>query len=312
MLRLVCSLWFAVAISMSASIGGGVEPSSEKIYCQFVGSTPRGPEVAKVLAIPPTNDVECTWTLDLFEDDKHAPTRFVLKCEYGKYDFQKPKHSQKREGQTKEGKWKFGKETKSSNLRTLELDCGLSFCEISGSVIHLLSPQSKLLVGNGGWSYSLNRAEVAEKPGDWELAMTKPNQTHSIAPVSKGANVSAIYEGRTPYKGIADMLGLAWDEGCIKAKWRITLYQDADAKAPTDYKIEGSLFRSGPRTGTWSIEKGDEGKPSRIRLHATKRQTELVLLSGDDNVLFILDKKGEPLVGHADFSYVMNRKAVTE
>jgi hypothetical protein len=33
----------------------------------------------------------------------------------------------------------------------------------------------------------------------------------------------------------------------------------------------------------------------------------LLLLKADDNILFLLDQNREPMVGHAEFSYTLNR-----
>jgi hypothetical protein len=46
------------------------------------------------------------------------------------------------------------------------------------------------------------------------------------------------------------------------------------------------------------------------QLSPTPDQSALLLLKGDDNVLFLLNQKREPLVGHADFSYTLNRVGV--
>jgi hypothetical protein len=308
--RIALLLMTAFSVLAPAVSRGAPNAGPEKLFGQFIGSTPRGLEVSALLSLPKIDDVECAWTLDLFEDEKQAPTRYKLVCEHGKYSLQKPKKAQKREAITKEGKWKLGKQSKAPHPRTIELDNGVTFVEISKNVLHLLSPKGDLLVGDGGYSYSLNRTDVAEKPGDWHLAMVKPDAPpYKIAPLSTGANVYGVFEGRTPYNRIAEQFKMPWDESCVKAKWRITLYQDEKTKTPVSYKIEGTLFRSEPRTGKWSLEKGEAGKWPQITLEAASNQPELALLVGDENVLFIADKKGEPLVGHFEFSYTMNRRA---
>jgi hypothetical protein len=55
---------------------------------------------------------------------------------------------------------------------------------------------------------------------------------------------------------------------------------------------------------------GTESDPHAIiyRLEPAKGHALLHLLKGDDNVLFFLDKKQKPLVGHAEFSYTLNRR----
>jgi hypothetical protein len=97
--------------------------------------------------------------------------------------------------------------------------------------------------------------------------------------------------------------------GCIKSKWRVTLYQNPETSAPTTYKVEGSLFRAGAREGTWSITQGStvDPKATVYQLDATNTQPALFFLKGDDNVLFFLSQNRELLVGHAEFSYTLNR-----
>lgn len=282
---------------------------------KFIGSTPSGQAIIKAVTIPESKipelkDVECTWTLELFENADHTPTTYRATCEYGKYSYQKPKVGQKREAVVKEGKWSVAKSKTRPESRVIELDCGLRLMEVSKEILHFVDAKDHLLVGDGGYSYSLHRADAAEKPGDWHLAMAKPDgPAYKIAPVSTGPSVYGVFDGRTPYKGIAGQLKHPWDEGNLKAKWRLTLYQDEKTKAPTEYKIEGTFFKPEARTGKWTHEKVKDGSLARIVLAETKTQPELVLLVGDENVLFIMDEVGKPRVGHADFSYTLNRRA---
>jgi len=43
-------------------------------------------------------------------------------------------------------------------------------------------------------------------------------------------------------------------------------------------------------------------------LAATKTEGDLFLRKGDDNVLFFLGQDRKPLVGHADFTYTLQRR----
>jgi hypothetical protein len=97
--------------------------------------------------------------------------------------------------------------------------------------------------------------------------------------------------------------------GCFKLKWRITLYQDPKTQAPTKYKMEDSLHRRKAREGTWSIIRGTETDPNAIvyRLAPTQAEGALLLLKGDENVLFFLNQHRKPLVGNAEFSYTLHR-----
>lgn len=294
-----------------AAEGFAAAPEPDVHYGKFVGGTPREKEVMMFLGVPESKEWECNWTLELFEDAKHTPTTYRIVAEYGPYSFQTPKDEQRRESKIREGKWSFGKLARSPHWRTIELEGGQKLLEVSKNVLHFLGAKDELIVGHGGWSYSLHRADAAEKRGDWHLARAKPESevTYTIGPLATGAGVHAVFEGRTPYKGIAGQLGLPWDEGCLKAKWRLTLFQDEKSKTPSEYKIEGSLFKATPREGKWRMEKGAEGAPFKVVLEATKTQPELVLLLIDDDVAFVTAKSSEPRVGNSEFSYTLNRKA---
>jgi hypothetical protein len=95
----------------------------------------------------------------------------------------------------------------------------------------------------------------------------------------------------------------------MKSKWRVTLYQDPETLAPATYKVEGTLYRQSAREGTWSMSHGTATDPNVTiyKLNPTQTQPALFLLKGDDNILFFLNQNREPLIGHADFSYTLNR-----
>jgi hypothetical protein len=118
-----------------------------------------------------------------------------------------------------------------------------------------------------------------------------------------------VFEGRSPCHGIARELKIPTHAGCIKAKWRVTLYQNEKTSGPTTYKIEGTLQRQNVREGAWNIVRGTKRDPNTTvyQLNASGNEAPLFLLKGDDNVLFFLDQKREPMVGHAEFSYTLNR-----
>jgi hypothetical protein len=77
--------------------------------------------------------------------------------------------------------------------------------------------------------------------------------------------------------------------------------------------VEDSLHRQGAREGNWTIVRGTETDPNAIvyRLFATTTEAALHLLKGDDNVLFFLNQNLEPLVGHREFSYTLNRRVLS-
>jgi hypothetical protein len=98
-------------------------------------------------------------------------------------------------------------------------------------------------------------------------------------------------------------------DGCLKVKWRVTLYQDPATSAATTYKVESSLHRQRAREGTWRIlRRPSAGSESVIyQLDATPTEGAIRFLKGDDNVFFFVDDQFRPLIGTAEFSYTLNR-----
>jgi hypothetical protein len=175
---------------------------------------------------------------------------------------------------------------------------------VGDGLLQFLAEDKSLLVGTSGWSYTLNHADRVEKPGPPAPA---PSLSYPISPRATGP-VFGVFEGRTPCRGIAHALNLREIPGCIKVKWRVTLNQDSQTAAPTMYKIEGTLHRSAAREGTWAIERGSKEPGSVVyRLDATDTEGALLLMKGDNNVLYFLDGQRQPLIGNADFSYTLNR-----
>lgn len=120
-----------------------------------------------------------------------------------------------------------------------------------------------------------------------------------------GSAVLAYYEGRTP----CNEMMLALDAGsrpeCAKRKLSLVLYIDSITRRPTFYKAGGLGIRTGK--GKWSIEKGIPTNPQAVVYRLHMGEVSMYLLKGGDQVLFILDKQKNFLVGNAHYSYTMNR-----
>jgi hypothetical protein len=196
-------------------------------------------------------------------------------------------------------------------ITTAKPQRSLSFVKVGDHLLHLLNPDASLAVGTGGESYTLNLASHTETPGDRDQVNNAPEISYKISPMATGPTVFGVFEGRTPCQGISRELKKEAHPGCIKSKWRVTLYKNPETSVPTTCKVEGSLFREGAREGTWSIARGAamDANATVYQLNATPTQPTLLLLKGDDNVLFFLNQNRELLVGHAEFSYTLNRAA---
>jgi hypothetical protein len=281
---------------------------------EFVGSSPCDSAIRALLRIPAEVDAELMeWKLSLHQDSKtESPAKFTLRCDYGPTIAGKPGLGKRTGTVERQGRWSIRKGTNENpDAVVYELAGAVALVQIDKDVLHVLNRDRSLMVGNGGWSYTLSRASTAEKPGD---ASRAADLSYPIAAVSAGRGVSGVFEGRTPCHGIARALKQPEHPGCIKAKWRVTLYQDPKSGAPTTYKVEGTLYRKAAREGKWSIERGASGDtpPVVYRLAPTETDGALYLIRGDGNVLFFLDQNRRPLVGHAEFSYTLNRREAVE
>lgn len=275
-------------------------------YC---GSTPGGESLLKMLGIPTNEAPELIeWNLSLHPDAQTGQVvRYELRCRYGATVPNQPGLGAETKMIEQSGKCVVSRGNKLDAV-VYKLEGAVELYSVKGDarVLHLLNADGTLMVGNGGYSYSLNSTEKSEKAVDLVLAGTVPDMSYKIDPLATGPNVHGVFEGRTPAQGISKQLGIDVPKSATKAKWRITFYQEADTKAPTTFKVEGTLFRPSARLGKWQL--AADGKRTIYQLSFDEQGGDVRLLKGDDNVLFFLGADGKPLVGHCEFSYTLNRR----
>ena len=311
--------WIALAL-LGCAHRGAVASAAMGAAAEFVGSTPGDVPVREFIG-GLASSAAChsiAWQLTFFTNQNSGvPSIFRLTALYRVPARSNPNRSEDGPKVALEGAWEIVKDARSRagaqvyRITTEKPRRSLSFVKVADPLLQVLNADGSLAIGNGGQSYTLNRADRAEKPGDASEVNNAPEISYKISPLATGPTVFGVFEGRTPCHGISHELKLTAHPGCIKSKWRLTLYQNPDTSAPTTYKVEGSLFREGAREGNWSIGRGAaiDPKATVYQLHPAKTQPALLLLKGDDNVLFFLDQKRELLVGHAEFSYTLNRVA---
>jgi hypothetical protein len=139
-------------------------------------------------------------------------------------------------------------------------------------------------------------------------ALTSPTEVYAAktnAETPTGPEIFGVFRGRTPCQELSGLLNVVSSEACNKVKCRLFLYQDPVSKAPTTYQWIGKIKWN----GKWSIVKGTKSDPDAIvyRLEAPDSKADLSFLKLDENVLYVLDREGKPLVGNAHFSYTLNR-----
>ncbi|WP_257667915.1 hypothetical protein [Parapedobacter tibetensis] len=147
------------------------------VYCQtaftgsstdsviFVASTPCSAGTRPLPGIPAKAACELIkWELKLFGGSEAQQSgTYMLDCDFGE-----PKQGTKElmHGGThlhRDGKWMIvnGTETDPSAI-IYQLDPdkpgeSVSFLRLNENLIHLLDNEQQLMIGNGGWSYTLNR-----------------------------------------------------------------------------------------------------------------------------------------------------------
>ena len=282
----------------------------------FEASTPCDEVTKKMLGIPP--DTKCEWmkwNLTLNYDQKTlAPSTYKLICEYGL-----PKQGTRdfMDGaKTKEfkGKWTISKGIAGSaaaviyKLTSDSSSVLLSFLNPDQNLLHLLDENNHLMIGNGAWSYTLNRVKPITTSST-NLA-THSNPSPRIATDS---TTVGNFDGRMPCNNALLALNQISSSGCNIIKCRLTLFQDPKTHSPTIFVLYTIYVGKGDTryttTGKWKVTQGTKTDSKAIvyQLAPDKHAGSLTFLKADDNILFFLDKDWNFLVGNNYVSYTLNR-----
>ncbi|MBD0350881.1 MAG: hypothetical protein ICV65_07000 [Flavisolibacter sp.] len=248
----------------------------------YTGSTPAGTIVRSFLGIAFTDSVDfIRWKLNVQDG------RYSLKCNYG---IGKPNTN----GFINDGKWinLEGRLEKKQNKYLLQRDNKiLKMIEVNSNLLHLLDKHNNLLVGNDGWSYTLN----SETP--------QVNDQLNLLSKQTKLKDSMTFQGRTP------CLPFAYEKqssNCYKLKWSVVFYTDPKTNMPTTYYLRGTVVDHERKSGIWNINKGKDGRIIYRLQSANNEVLQLVVL--DENIIVFTDKQGNLLAGNEDFSYTLNRK----
>jgi hypothetical protein len=247
----------------------------------FTGSTPaRAPVIRNFLGISLTDSIDFIRWNFVFDNNKYSMT-----CNYG---IGKP---------NTKGFYNGGKIVKIDGEFTREKNYlvlvnegkKLILVELNQTLLHIADEKKNLLVGTGGWSYTLSK-----------LSATETDQ-FSLSPTPIILKDSMSFHGRTPCHGLDSR------PECIKLKWSMVLYADSKTNQPTTYRLRGTMFEKyGSMTGQWKINKGKDGRII-YELDFSDNRKPFYLLKLDDNNVLFTDEKGNLLVGDLDFSYSLSR-----
>lgn len=263
----------------------------------LVGSTPAGAEIRSLLGLDQAAPIDfIRWDLSL---DQNGNT-FGLNINFG--EGQPNTRGLKGGGEKRflDGRYGLSKSKKGDMLNlTTDKAASISLLKLNENVFHLLTAEGKLMTGNGGWSYTLSRKEPVESES--------PLTSMTTALVDERFR-ETVFVGRTPCVDLRrDDLEVG--PACLKLKWKLTLYRDPATNRPARYRLESTANRLKPVEGTWTLVNGTHTNPRAlmIELDRDRPRETISFLVGDENVLFLLDKRLRILAGNEDFGYTLNR-----
>ena len=290
-------------------------PRGSEILGVFQGNTPCSAQARPLPQIPADTDCEqMIWSLTLYQDPQTGnPTTYSLNSAYG---LPKPNTNDLIDGGTSivmEGKWTITSGTKSDPDATVyqlnpdDPQTTVSFQKINENMIHVLNGEKTMLVGNGAWSYTLNRMDNQNPVQEGGGSPPEPSTRPPAPPMPEGSSVFGVFDGRMPcHELVIEFTNNTSYPGCLKIKWRLTLYQDPTTGAPSSYLYMGT---SGYREGSWTIVNGIEYDPAAVVYQLQMRDAQLPasFLRVDENHLFLMDRDLNLLVGNQLFSYTLSR-----
>lgn len=275
----------------------------------LVASTPGDEQIKSLLAISPETKVDfIRWNLTL-KNAKAGKQLFLLNITYGESQPNTLGFINGGENKSIEGEYNISQEKGRINgdvyhLKSAKLVAEILMVKLSDNIFHLLTPEKKLMVGNGGWSYTLNRKERINN-GSGDL----PSLT-ILSDLPEDTSPQIIYDGRTPCLDFAEENSLTVTSDCFKLKWKLILNKDPKTLQPTTYVLRRTNSRESDLTGKWTIIKGIQSNRNAViyQLDPDKPEQSISLLLGDENVVFFLHKNNQLFAGNGDFSYTLNKR----
>ena len=270
----------------------------------YVGSTPGDPAILTMLGLLSQPEVDfIRWHLTFSKNDARSG-EFVMDLNYG---VAKQNTLGFIDGGKKlncAGSYHVSEQNGKSiySLVSDEPVISLQLVMLTENLLHILTSEQRLMIGNGGWSYTLNRMEPIT-----ELASLPATLSTPASGVTDNTE-DVVFDGRTPCMPFAQQYALQVGEDCIKLKWRLTLHTDPMTTEPSTYTLQRTGSRMNDITGTWTLMHASTTGVIIYVLDPDKPERSLFLLQGDENVLFLLDRNQQLYVGNKDFSYTLNRR----
>ncbi len=271
----------------------------------LAGATPGDPTIISMLSIKADTKVDfIRWVLVL-EPAIRGAGDFSLTAVFDEAEQNTSGHKQGGESLLVSGRYSVGILRSSEVLKFADQNQSVAFSlvRLNEVIFHILSPDGELMVGDGGWSYSLFRKGAAG-PMSSEL----PQWTTHL-PNDEPQEVR--FDGRTPCQEFIRVYDRRASEGCYKLKWSLFLFRDPVTRQPSTYKLLGTLYRDSAAEGRWSIDRGAKGAII-YRLDPDRPDRSMAFLAGDENVLFFLTKDDQLIRGNERFGFALNRAVKKE
>lgn len=288
-------------------------PTGSPTYGVFEGITPCDDIPRPLPQIPlDTNCEAMIWKITLYQDPQTGTsTTYRLNAAYG---VAQPNTTGLRGGGTRlelEGKWSVSSGTKTDpdalvyQLSIENPQAELSLLKLDDNILHVLTGDRRPMIGNGGWSYTLNRTQPAPADASQQVTDVTPGGAAPTAP--SGLSTRSVFEGRTPCNEVVlELAKVAPGPDCTRIKMRLTLNRDPETGIPTTYLWEGT---STSREGAWTIARGTRTDPDALvyQLDLGNPKALTYLLSLDDDILLFLDRDRRLLVGDKILSYTLSK-----
>jgi hypothetical protein len=267
-----------------------------------VGSTPADSLITSQLGIQSGTNIDfIRWNLLLKE-----PSTFALNINYGKSKPNTLGFEQGGQHRHFTGEYTISNSGKKVILCLTTGKLKILLLKLHDNLYHLLKENNELMIGNGGWSYTLNNKNPLILYSAIPFLITS-----KISAEEKSVRV--IYEGRTPCKEFAAEHKMTVRDDCFKLKWRLILHRDSITFAPTTYSIR-KVVDNEPKeiTGNWVIIKGTKMNPDAvlIQLDPEKPDHTISLFAADDNILYFLHKDESFFIGNEHFSFSLNKRVI--
>lgn len=284
-----------------AGVPGACQPPKQAV--RFVATTPCDSIAAGLLSLEPGPCEMMHWTVDL--DAGGKADSFRIELQYGMSKPGTHGFSTKRDL-----KWAghYSLEGGRLTLNPVDGSPRLQMLQPDANHLHLLDGAGKMMKGNAGFPYTMNRTAPAGLPA---MAFHK-----IAAPFPAGIPTPAMYEGRTPCPYLNTFFARPDSAQCQLVKWRLVFYPAENSGSSGRVKLfhirVGNENTPHDGWGTWYSYRGwagDPGKPViQLTIDGMDPARRLTLVFMDENNLYFLNDHNILLTGDDYSSYTLSRE----